>query len=57
MDLNDLDSENRRKVEELVGKEKNNLITFLEEENIKNYADQSHRDEMSSLIKDYADDC
>ena len=57
MDLNDLDSENRRKVVDLVGKEKNNLITFLEEENIKNYADQSHRDEMSRLIKDYADDC
>jgi hypothetical protein len=57
MDLNDLDSETRRKVVELVEKEKNNLITFLEEENIKNYADQNHKDEMSRLIKEYADDC
>ena len=34
----------------------NNVKTFLEEENIKNYIDQSHKDEMSRLIKDYVDD-
>ena len=57
MDLNDLESESRKKVVELVEKEMKNVITFLEEENIKNYSDQSHKDEMSRLIKDYVDDC
>ena len=57
MDLNDLDSENRRKVVEFVEKVKNNLITFLEEENIQNYGDQSYREEMSRVIKEYVDDC
>jgi hypothetical protein len=57
MDLNDLESESRKKVVELVEKEMKNVITFLEEENIKNYSDQSHKDEMSRLIKEYVDDC
>jgi hypothetical protein len=57
MDLNDLESESRKKVVELVEKEMNNVKTFLEEENIKNYIDQSHKDEMSRLIKEYVDDC
>ena len=38
MDLNDLESENRRKVVELAEKEMENVSTFLEEEIIKNYA-------------------
>lgn len=57
MDLDDLESENRRKVTELAEKDLKNVCTFLEEENIKNYADQRHKDEMSRLIKDYVDDC
>ena len=57
MDLSDLESESRRKVVELVEKEMKNVNTFLEEENIKNYSDQSHKDEMSRLIKEYVDDC
>ena len=57
MDLNDLESENRKKVVELVEKDINNVKTFLEEENIKNYSDQRHKDEMTRLINEYVDDC
>ncbi len=53
LDLNDLESNNRRKVAELVEKEMNNLITFLEVENIKAYDGQTQKDEISKLIKDY----
>lgn len=57
VNLNDLDKKNRMKVVELVENEMKNLITFLEEENIKSYDNQSHKDEMRKLIKDYVEEC